>query len=130
MKSESKKYKYEEVTEKIIGAFYNVYNALGYGFLEKVYENALILELNERAMVAKQQIPIEVHYKDKLVGEYFADIIVEDKIILEIKAVDQLTEEHTLQLINYLKSTNIEIGLLLNFGKEPQVVRKIFSNAL
>ncbi|MCF7805357.1 MAG: GxxExxY protein [Candidatus Marinimicrobia bacterium] len=128
MKPKSNKYKHREVTEKIIGAFYNVYNALGYGFLEKVYENALLFELNEKGMDAKQQMAIKVHYKGNLIGEYFADIVVNNKVIVEIKATEELHEKHTLQLINYLKATDFEVGLLLNFGEKPKVVRKIFTN--
>ena len=121
-------YLHENITNEIISAFYEVYNDLGYGFLEKVYENALINELTSRSLFCEKQKPIKVHYKDKIVGEYFADIIVEKKIILELKATEHLSEGHTYQLINYLKATNIEIGLLLNFGKKPKVARKIFTN--
>ena len=121
------KYLYEELTEQIISAFYEVYNKLGYGFLEKVYENALIKELILRGLTCEKQKPIKVYYNDEVVGEYFADIVVENKVILELKASESLCKEHTYQLINYLKATNIEIGLLLNFGKKPQIARKIFT---
>jgi len=121
-------YLHQNLTKKIIGAFYTVYNELGYGFLEKVYENALGIELKEIGLKASPQVPVDVKYKKELVGEYFADIIVEDKVIVEVKAVEKLNKKHTLQLINYLKATDIEVGLLINFGEEPQVVRKIFSN--
>ncbi len=121
-------YLYQELTSKIISCFYKVYNTLGFGFLEKVYENALLIELTKNGLNVERQKPIKVHYEDKLVGEYFADIIVDNKIILELKAVESLIEEHKLQLINYLKATDIELGLLLNFGKKPEVRRKIFSN--
>ena len=121
------KYLYEELTEQIIAAFYEVYNKLGYGFLEKVYENALIKELILRGLTCEKQKPIKVYYNDEVVGEYFADIVVENKVILELKASESLCKEHTYQLINYLKATNIEIGLLLNFGKKPQIARKIFT---
>jgi GxxExxY protein len=106
-----------DITDKILRAFYTVYNRLGYGFLEKVYENAMLLELIEMNIQCEKQKPIKVYYKDKIVGEYFADIIVEGKVILELKAGEGLIEEHELQLINYLKATEFEIGLLLNFGK-------------
>lgn len=122
------KYLHEDITNEIISAFYEVYNQLGYGFLEKVYENALIKELISRGLSCKKQKSIKVYYKDEVVGEYFADIIVENKVIIELKATENLCEEHTYQLINYLKATNIEVGLLLNFGKKPQVSRKIFTN--
>lgn len=121
-------YLHQELTSKIISCFYKVYNTLGFGFLEKVYENALLIELTKSGLFVERQKPIKVYYEDKLVGEYFADIIVENKIILELKAVESLIEEHELQLINYLKATDIELGLLLNFGKKPEIRRKIFSN--
>ena len=122
------KYKHEELTKRIIGAFYTVYNELGYGFLEKVYEKALVIELNDMGLSAIAQVPIDVKYKGNTIGEYFADIVVNNMVIVEIKATEEFHEKHTLQLINYLKATDIEVGLLLNFGEEPQVVRKIFSN--
>ena len=121
-------YKHQNLTEKIIRAFYNVYNTLGYGFLEKVYENAMMLELNELGLHCEKQKPISVFYKSLNVGEYFADIIVDDKVIIELKAASGLLEEHEAQLLNYLKATEIEIGLLLNFGKKPQLKRQIFEN--
>ncbi len=119
---------YKELTDKIIKCFYKVYNTLGYGFLEKVYENSLLIELRKMKLNAEAQKSIKVCYEGKLVGEYFADIIVEDKVILELKASEAIIEEHEFQLINYLKATDIEVGLLLNFGKEPQIRRKIYTN--
>jgi GxxExxY protein len=119
---------HEEITSDIINAFYKVYNALGYGFLEKVYENALAAELAARGHVVKQQVPIQVYYDGKAVGEYFADLLIDDKVLLELKAAESIAKEHEAQLVNYLKATKIEIGLLLNFGKEPRLKRKIFSN--
>ena len=119
---------YKELTNKIINCFYTVYNTLGYGFLEKVYENSLLIELHKQGLIAEKQIPIKVFYNEGVVGEYFADIIVERIIILELKAAQCLIEEHELQLLNYLKATNIEVGLLLNFGKKPEFKRKIFTN--
>ena len=118
---------HEEITADIINAFYKVYNALGYGFLEKVYENAMAQELANRGHMVKQQVPIQVYYEAKVVGEYFADLLIDDKVILELKTAESIAKEHEAQLINYLKATKIEIGLLLNFGKEPQFKRKIFS---
>jgi GxxExxY protein len=108
--------------------FYEVYNILGYGFLEKVYESALYNELKIFGLHCERQKKIAVYYKNTLIGEYYADIIVEDKIILELKAAEAICEEHEFQLINYLKATNIEVGLLLNFGKKPEIRRKIFTN--
>jgi len=119
---------YESETKIIIRAFYNVYNKLGYGFLEKVYENAMLIELRKLGLNCQPQIPIKVHYNTHLVGDYFADIIVENKIIIELKAAEALCEEYEAQLINYLKATDIEVGLLFNFGKKPQFKRKIFEN--
>ena len=121
-------YLHQELTSKIISCFYKVYNTLGFGFLEKVYENAMLIELNESGLTTERQKPISVFYKEKLVGEYFADLIADSKVIIELKAAESLIEEHELQLINYLKATDIEVGLLLNFGKKPEVRRKIFSN--
>ncbi|NLI23548.1 MAG: GxxExxY protein [Bacteroidales bacterium] len=119
---------HKELTNKIINCFYTVYNTLGFGFLEKVYENAMMIELIKNGINAEKQKPIKVYYSDEIVGEYFADIIVEDTIIIELKAAEFLIEEHELQLINYLKATDKEIGLLLNFGKKPEFKRKIFTN--
>ncbi len=118
---------HKELTDKIIKAFYNVYNELGYGFLEKVYEKALCYELSLQGLTYNKQKPIKVNYKEQEVGEYFADILVEDKVILELKATP-LCEEHEFQLLNYLKATDIEVGLLLSFGKNPKFVRKVFTN--
>ena len=124
----SENYKHSEITEAIIKAYYNVYNKLGYGFLEKVYENALIIELNNLGLKAEKQIAIKVFYEGKEVGNYFADLIVNDSVIIELKAAESLREEHEAQLLNYLKATEIEVGLLLNFGSKAQFKRKVFSN--
>ena len=121
-------YLHQELTSKILKAFYIVYNTLGFGFLEKVYENALKIELENLGLFVERQKPISVYYNGIIIGEYFADLIVNGKVIIELKAVECLIKEHELQLINYLKATNIEIGLLLNFGKKPEIKRKIFTN--
>ncbi|WP_027126134.1 GxxExxY protein [Gelidibacter mesophilus] len=121
-------YKHSETTELIIKCFYNVYNQLGYGFLEKVYENAMFLELRNLGLFVEKQKRIRVYYKQQQVGDYYADLIVSEAVIIEIKAAESLCEEHEFQLINYLKATEIEVGLLLNFGKKPQIKRKVFSN--
>ena len=118
---------YEDITSEIIKIFYKVNNTLGYGFLEKVYENAIILELKKAGIKIKQQENIKVFYEGEEVGNYYADIIVEDKIILELKCCENLRDEHRNQLINYLKATNMEVGLLLNFGKNSEFKRVIFS---
>ena len=121
---------HKELTDRIIACFYRVYTNLGYGFLEKVYENAMLIELNKNGLKAISQYPIKVNYNGVSVGEYFADIIVEDKVIIELKASANLVPENILQLQNYLKATNIEVGLLLNFGKKPEIRRKTFHNNL
>ena len=121
-------FKHAELTDKIIKAFYTVYNRLGYGFLEKVYENALVIELNKVGLDAKKQTPLSVYYDGKEIGSYFADIIVNNLVIIELKACDGFAEEHEAQLTNYLRATKIEVGLLLNFGTKAQVKRKVFSN--
>jgi len=121
-------YLHKEITDRIIKCFYEVYNQLGYGFLEKVYENALQDELTVNGLKITRQQPIKVWYKSKIVGEYCADIVVENKVIVELKAAEALCEENEFQLINYLKATNLEVGLLLNFGKKPEIKRKIFTN--
>ncbi len=120
----------EDITNRIIKGFYTVYNTLGFGFLEKVYEKALYLELISIGLKVERQVPIKVSYKGSDVGDYFADLVVEDLVIIELKAAEGLIEEHELQLINYLKATNIEVGLLLNFGKSATIKRKIFNNNL
>lgn len=124
----TKEFKHQEITDKILKAFFVVYNKLGYGFLEKVYERALIIELRKYGLECQAQIPIKVRYDGFLVGDYFADIIVEKCVIIENKAMDSLCPEHEAQLLNYLKATEIEVGLLLNFGQKPQFKRKVFSN--
>jgi GxxExxY protein len=120
--------KYKELTEKIIEIFYRVYNKLGYGFLEKVYENAMMIEFEKEGITAASQSPIRVLYENQVIGEYFADILVDDKVIVEIKASKNLALEHEAQLLNYLKATDIEVGLLLNFGPKPEMKRKVFDN--
>ncbi|WP_396141819.1 GxxExxY protein [Flavobacterium sp.] len=119
---------HKNITDIILKSYYKVYNNLGYGFLEKVYENALLYELRNHGLNCEKQKPIKVYYEQIQVGEYYADIIVDECIILELKAAESIAEEHEFQLINYLKATEIEIGLLLNFGKNPEFKRKIFTN--
>ncbi|HEX9441451.1 MAG TPA: GxxExxY protein [Roseiflexaceae bacterium] len=113
-----------KLTEIIIGCAYSVHRELGSGFLEKVYENALLLELEDAGLSVRQQTPIPVHYKGRMVGEYYADLIVEGRIIIEIKAVQNLAKEHEVQLVHYLTATDTEDGLLINFGASVQVKRK------
>ena len=120
-------YKHTDLTEKIIGCAYKVYNELGAGFIEKIYENALMIELKNVALTAQQQYPVKVYYQEILIGDYVADIVVEDKVIVELKAVSHLTKAHEVQLVNYLKATKLEVGLLINFGDEISIKRKVLS---
>lgn len=119
---------HKELTKSILKIFYDVYNELGYGFLERVYQNALFYELKESGFKVEAQKKIKVFYKEIEVGDYIADIIVNDLIILELKAQECLVEANEFQLINYLKSTECEVGLLLNFGKKPEFIRKVYQN--
>lgn len=112
------------LTKKIIGAAFKVHNTLGSGFLEKVYENALMIELRKQGIHARQQYPITVFYEEEAVGEYYADILAEDQIIVEIKAVEKLKTIHEVQLVNYLNGMHLDIGLLINFGSSVEVKRK------
>jgi GxxExxY protein len=119
---------HENLTGQIIKAFYNIYNELGYGFLEKVYENAFALELESMGLRVGRQRPIRVHYLGREVGDYYADLIVEGLVIIELKCAEAMCEAHEAQLLNYLKATDVEVGLLLNFGPKPAFRRKIFTN--
>jgi len=119
---------HNQLSDEIIKTFFDVYNELGYGFLEKVYQNSLYIELKTRGFKVDAQRRINVYYKGKVVGEYYADLIVNDLIILELKAAEVLVKEHEWQLLNYLRGTGIEVGLLLNFGVKPEFRRKVFSN--
>ncbi|NLO70555.1 MAG: GxxExxY protein [Porphyromonadaceae bacterium] len=121
-------YLHTDLSSEIINRFFIVYNRLGYGFLEKVYERSLKIELEKAGFFVESQKPINVFYENQIVGEYFADLLVENKVILELKATETICEKHENQLINYLKATEIEVGLLLNFGKKPEIKRKAFSN--
>ena len=118
------------LTSEILEVYYHVYNTLGYGFLEKVYENALIISLKKKGLYPARQVPLKVYFESELVGDYFADIIVNDSVIVEIKAAESLHPSHEAQLLNYLKATEIEVGLLLNFGEKPEFKRRIYSNNL
>jgi GxxExxY protein len=120
--------KHKELTENIIKIFYKVYNTLGYGFLEKIYENAMMIEFRKASIHAVSQNPIKVICDGELIGDYFADILVDDKVIVEIKAAKCMALEHEAQLLNYLKATDKEVGLLLNFGPKPELSRKVFDN--
>lgn len=121
-------YLHSEITDLIIKAFYNVYNKLGYGFLERVYENAMMIELTRLGLKAEKQKLLKVFYDEFEVGAYFADITVNDSVIVELKAAEAICPEHEAQLVNYLKATDIEVGLLLNFGKEPKFRRRVLTS--
>ena len=121
--------KHAELTEKIIACFFQVYNTLGWGFLEKVYHFALLHELRKRGMEVQTQAKIDVFYDGLLIGEYYADLLAENLVIVELKATEQLSSAHEAQLLNYLKATPIEVGLLFNFGPKSQFKRKVFETA-
>jgi GxxExxY protein len=121
--------KHSDVTSQIVNAFYHVYNQLGQGFLEKVYENSLAIELRKRNLDVQQQAAIEVRFDGEVVGDYYADLLIAGCVIVEIKAADTLNDANVAQLLNYLKATQIDVGLLLNFGPKPQVQRKVFETA-
>lgn len=114
----------EDITHQIIGCAYTVYNTLGFGFLGKVYENSMMIELRKAGLKAEQQHPIKVKYNDAVVGDYLADLLVENGIIVELKSIVQLGREHEVQLVNYLKATGKDIGLLIIFGEKIQIKRK------
>ncbi len=120
--------KSSHLTKRIIGAFYDVYNQLGYGFTEKVYENALAIALKKQGMKVEQQSLIEVYFYGHVIGEYYADIVVDSTVVLELKATQKLLSEHEAQLLNYLKATRYQVGLLLNFGPKAEIKRKVFDN--
>lgn len=113
-----------ELTKRIIGCAFRVHNSLGAGFLEKVYENALKIEIEEEGLKVEQQCPIPVRYRDRVVGDFYADLIVDGRVLVELKAVRQLAKEHEVQLVNYLAATGIENGLVINFGPSVEVRRK------
>ncbi|MGC9375619.1 MAG: GxxExxY protein [Bacteroidales bacterium] len=121
-------YLHQDITQKITKGFYKVYNTLGYGFLERVYQKALMIELIKMGFICQEEAPVKVFYDGTNVGDYRADLIVDNKVIVENKASETLCEEHEYQLINYLKATEIEVGLLFNFSKKPEFKRKIFTN--
>ena len=116
---------YEDITHKIIGAAYRVYNQLGFGFLESVYKKAMIIELTKNNFKVEVEKPLKVYYDNQVVGDFYADLFVQDKIIVELKSIQNLSKEHEVQLVNYLNGLNKEIGLLINFGPSGvQVKRK------
>jgi GxxExxY protein len=120
--------KHGDLTEKVIGVFYEVYNELGFGFLESVYHRAMLIALNQAGLRAEPSVSLPVYFRGRLVGDFIADIIVEGLVILELKAADELAPAHDSQLLNYLKASSAEVGLLLNFGPRPRFRRLIFDN--
>ncbi len=114
----------EELTKKVIGCAFKVHNSLGSGFLEKVYENALRIELSGAGLRVEQQIPIQVYYQGEVIGDFVSDLLVEKRLVVELKAIEKLTKLHEAQLVNYLTATGLDIGLLINFGKSVQIKRK------
>jgi GxxExxY protein len=127
-KEEYREIIHEELTEKIIGVFYIVYNELGHGFLESVYHKALVLALRQAGLRAEIEVPVPVFFRGQQVGDFSADVVVEDKVLLELKAVRELEPAHEAQLLNYLRGTPIEVGLLMNFGPKPRFRRLVFAN--
>jgi len=125
---EGESLKHGGLTEKIIGVFYDVYNELGHGFLESVYEQALAIALGEAGIKFERQPPISVWFRGQQVGDFRGDLLVEDKVLLELKAARTIDEAHEKQLLNYLRATQIEVGLLLNFGLKPQFRRLVYEN--
>ncbi len=119
-------YIHSDLTDKIISCAYDVYNQLGHGFVEKVYENAMMLKLPQKGLEVAQQAPIKVYFEEKIVGEYFADILVNNKVIIEFKAVSAISKAHEVQLVNYLKATGIRVGLLINFGEKLKITQRVF----
>jgi GxxExxY protein len=122
------RFQHRDLTERIIGAFYDVYNELGFGFLESVYHQALLFALAESGVRAESQMKLPVYFRGQIIRDFVADIFVERAVILELKAADELCSAHVSQLLNYLKASPIELGLLLNFGPKPRVRRFVFSN--
>ena len=121
----TEQYLHKELTEQVIGCSFKVHKELGAGFLEKVYQNALAVELRESGIPFNQECPLAVYYRNQLVGEYVPDFIVDEKVIVELKAVSDLSVPHEVQLVNYLKGTGLRVGLLINFGKSVAVKRRV-----
>ncbi len=121
--------KHADLTDKLIGIYYELYNELGHGFLESVYQKAFALVLRQEGIAYQQQTPIHVVFRGEELGEFFADLLVESSVLIELKAVRALEKTHERQLLNYLRATNIEIGLLFNFGPAPQFRRLAFDNS-
>ena len=117
-----------ELSRRVIGGFFDVYNELGTGFLESVYRTAMARDLTARGMRVAREVPIEVYFRREPIGRFFADLLVEDRVIIEVRAARSIAPEHRAQLLHYLRATRIEVGLLLNFGPSPNFRRLIYSN--
>lgn len=120
---------HRDLTDSIIGVFYDVYNELGFGFLESVYEEAMVIALREKGLDVQQQVPVPVWFRGREIGVYAADLFVEQSVIIELKALRQISEAHIAQLMHYLRATKIEVGLVMNFGLRPEFKRRAFENA-
>lgn len=125
MRLNDESFPHKELTRKIIGAAFEVYRRLGYGFLEKIYKNAILIELGMRGLKAEEEFPIKVHYKGRNVGDYACDVFVENKVLVELKVDKEFNPRHTAQLLNYLKATETKVGLLLNFGERKCEVKRM-----
>jgi GxxExxY protein len=128
MDSSPSNLKHAELTDKIIGVFYDVYNELGHGFLESTYAEAMVVALEEAGLAATREVAVPVWFRGRKVGQYFADLLVNNVVLLELKAGRTLESAHEAQLLHYLRATEIEVGLLLNFGPRPQLRRLLFDN--
>ena len=120
--------KHSDLTKRILRAFFDLHTELGYGFSEKVFENSLAILLLERGIKVQQQVPIRVYFHGQVVGEYIADMLINDVVMLELKAVSKINEDHAAQSLNYLKATDIEVGLVLNFGQTAEFRRRVYDN--
>ena len=128
MNSSPSSLKYSELTDRIIGVFYDVYNELGHGFLESTYAGAMVVALEEAGLIVSREVPVPVWFRGRKVGQYFADLIVDGIVLLELKAARNLERAHDAQLLHYLRATEVEVGLILNFGLRPQFRRLLFDN--
>jgi len=129
MHADERGFKHKELTEKIIGVFYEVYNELGHGFLESVYEDAMAVALPQAGLKVERQVPLRVTFRGALIGDFRADLLVEKSVLLELKASRDIDPAHEAQLLNYLRATEVEVGLLFNFGPKAQFKRLVFENA-
>ena len=121
--------KHEEITHKIIGSAYNVYNQLGFGFLESVYRKSMVIELTKTNLEVEEEVPLKVYYDDKVVGEFYIDLLVEKEIVVELKSVQNIIKEHEVQLVNYLNGLRMELGLLINFGASGVEIKRKYRRA-